>query len=314
MSFNFYQSRTQGEILAEVVRHGMVESLHSGHLVMLNADGSIHLQKGAIELPMYGRSSLKAMQAAGMLRSGLKVTPEQLALICASHSGTALHQSVAKSMLTDSGLDESALRNTPDKPLAEEERKNWGEPTRLAQNCSGKHAGMLRTCVINGWDLESYRSPDHPLQIAIKAEFEALTEESVFATTVDGCGAPLFATSTLGLARAFRTMTISDDPIYQEIMGACRANPLLVAGEGRLTTRLMRAIPGLFMKEGAEAVEVATLPDGRTLVFKIVDGSNRAFGPIVQAAFKEWGIDSLDEGVTILGGGEPVGSIRALIA
>ena len=87
----------------------------------------------------------------------------------------------------------------------------------MAQNCSGKHAGMLATCVVNGWDLETYTSPKHPLQVAIIAEFEKLAREKMQFITADGCGAPLFAFSTVGLAQAIHTITISDDPVYQEI-------------------------------------------------------------------------------------------------
>ena len=305
----------QGEVLAEISRNGLVESLHSGHLVMLNADGSIFLAKGSIDLPIYPRSSVKAIQASGMARSGLRLSSEQWALVCASHSGSPRHLEVVRSILSDAGLDESYLRNSKDKPLGEKDRLAWGErePESITQNCSGKHAGMLATCAVNGWDLESYLSPEHPLQIAIRTELEEMAGEKVSRTTADGCGAPLFAISTLGLARAFRNLTISSDPLHQEIVKSCRANPDLVAGEGRLTTRLMRVIPGLFMKEGAEAVEVLTLEDGRTLVFKISDGSGRAFGPIVQAALAQWGVQTPDESIKIYGGGAVVGSIEALL-
>ncbi|MEI6648952.1 MAG: asparaginase [Actinomycetes bacterium] len=305
----------QGEVLAEISRAGLVESLHSGHLVMLNGDGSIFLAKGAIDLPIYPRSSVKAIQASGMARSGLRLNSEQWALVCASHSGSDRHLEVVRSILADAGLDESFLRNSKDKPLGEKERFAWGsnEPMRITQNCSGKHAGMLAACAVNGWDLESYLSPAHPLQVAIRTELETLSGQKVSHVTADGCGAPLFALSTLGLAHAFRNLTISPDPLHQEIVRSCIAHPDLVAGEGRLTTRLMRSVLGLFMKEGAEAVEVLTLADGRTLVFKISDGSGRAFGPIVQAALAQWGIDTPDESVKIYGGGEVVGSIEALL-
>jgi L-asparaginase II len=114
-----------------------------------------------------------------------------------------------------------------------------------------------------------------------------------------------------GLAQAIHTITVSDDPVYQEIVSACRANPLMIAGEGRLTTRLMRAVPGLFMKEGAEGVEVLSMPDGRTLVIKCADGSWRPMGPIISATFKRWGVDAPDENVYIYGGGKVVGQIEA---
>ena len=248
-----------------------------------------------------------------MVRAGLKLKPEQLAVVCASHSGSEEHFKVIRSILADHKLDESAFRNATDTPLGEKERRAWGDkaPTQLAQNCSGKHAGMLATCVVNGWDTNTYTDPNHPLQQLIISEFETLAREKVQYLTADGCGAPLFALSLAGLAQAIHTITISTDPVHQEVVNACRANPLMIAGEGRLTTRLMRAVPGLFMKEGAEGVEVLSMPDGRTLVIKCADGSWRPIGPIITATFKRWGVEAPDENVYVYGGGKVVGQVVA---
>jgi L-asparaginase II len=303
----------RGETIAEVIRAGLVESVHSGHLIELDQSGQVVKTIGSVHIPVYPRSSVKSLQASAMVRAGLKLTPEQLAVVCASHSGSEEHFRVIRSILSDHGLFESAFRNAVDYPLGEPERRAWGDKdkTQLAQNCSGKHAGMLATCVVNGWDTETYTNPNHPLQKLIVAEFETLAREKVQYLTADGCGAPLFALTIAGLAQAIHTITVSDDPIYQEIVTACRSNPLMIAGEGRLTTRLMRAVPGLFMKEGAEGVEVLSMPDGRTLVIKCADGSWRPMGPIITATFKRWGVDAPDENVYIYGGGKVVGQIEA---
>jgi L-asparaginase II len=303
----------RGETIAEVIRAGLVESVHSGHLIELDQSGQVVKTIGSVHIPVYPRSSVKSLQASAMVRAGLKLKPEQLAVVCASHSGSEEHFRVIKSILSDHGLDESAFRNAVDYPLGEPERRAWGDKdrTQLAQNCSGKHAGMLATCVVNGWDTETYTNPNHPLQKLIVAEFETLAREKVQYLTADGCGAPLFALTIAGLAQAIHTITVSDDPVYQEIVSACRAYPLMIAGEGRLTTRLMRAVPGLFMKEGAEGVEVLSMPDGRTLVIKCADGSWRPMGPIISATFKRWGVDAPDENVYIYGGGKVVGQIEA---
>ena len=304
-----------GEVLAELTRNGMVESIHTGHLVMLNADGSVYKTKGSSELPIFPRSSVKCMQASAMVRNGLKLTQKHLALTAASHSGSKMHQDAVLEILAGAGLDESALQNATDKPLGEVERANWGSApaTRLAMNCSGKHAGMLATCVVNGWDTKTYLEPTHPLQVAILKEIESMIGESVANKTFDGCGAPLFAMSSLGLAKGIHNFTISKDPVHQEVFNACLQYPEMVAGEGRLTTRMMQAVPGLFMKEGAEGVEVASLKDGLTLVFKISDGSLRAFSTIIHAAFAEWGIDTPEEQFNVYGGGAIVGGLRATI-
>ena len=303
------------ETLAVLTRNNMVESVHAGHFVMLNADGSIYKSKGNPDLPIYPRSAVKSLQASAMVRNGLKLPPRLLALVCASHSGSSMHQDAALEILDSAGLAESDLQNSFDKPLGIREREAWGDKpaTRLAMNCSGKHSGMLATCFANGWSINDYLSDTHPLQQAIIKEFEELSGEKILTQTVDGCGAPLFAISTLGLAQAIYRLTLSDDPVHQEVVAACRAFPEMVAGEERLTTKLMREVPGLFMKEGAEAVEVASLADGRTVVFKISDGSNRAFPAIIQAVLNEWGVHAEIEQVEIKGGGKPVGSIIATI-
>jgi L-asparaginase II len=301
-----------GEVLAEVTRSGVVESIHAGHMVLLNADGSILFQKGDPTLNIYSRSSLKSIQASAMVRARLDIEPRLLALVCASHAGTAMHQTATKSILAKAGLDEHSLQCILDRPLDEELRRT-AEPTRLAMNCSGKHAGMLATCVINGWPTDSYLDPAHPLQLAIKAEVEAMSGESVAGVSVDGCGAPLFLFSLLGLARAIRNLTISTDPVHQEVAQACRDYPEMVSGPGRLATRMMQNIPGLFMKDGAEAVNVASLADGRTFAIKISDGTARAMPAITAAALAKFGIDAHEVPVNVLGAGLPVGTIRATL-
>ena len=299
-----------GEVLAEVTRSDVVESIHAGHMVLLNADGSILFQKGDPTLNIYSRSSLKSIQASAMVRAGLDIEPRLLALVCASHAGTPMHQQGAQAILAKAGLDEHSLQCILDRPLDEELRRT-SEPTRLAMNCSGKHAGMLATCVINGWPIDSYLDPAHPLQLAIKAEVEKMSGENVAGISVDGCGAPLFLFSLLGLARAIRNLTISKDPVHQEVAQACREFPEMVSGPGRLATRMMQNIPGLFMKDGAEAVNVASLADGRTLAIKISDGNARAMPAITTAALAIFGIDAHEVPVNTLGAGLPVGTIRA---
>ena len=304
-----------GEVLAKVTRGDLVESLHLGHLVVLNADGSTYLSKGSPELPIYPRSAIKSLQASAMLKAGLKVEANELAIICASHSGSQKHIDLVTRMLTSRDISISQLKNAVDKPLGEKEKSSWGDkaPSQLAQNCSGKHAGMLITCQQNGWDMKSYLDLDHPLQVAIKNEIEELSGEKVIATSIDGCGAPLFAISLVGLARAISNLVKSKDELYQKIVLACTKYPELVAGEGRLTTRMMQAVPGLFMKEGAEGVQVCALSDGRVIAIKIIDGSWRPVAPIIMEIFKRWGVQMPDESVKIYGGGSVIGEVIANI-
>ena len=300
-------------MLLEVVRNEMVESVHSGHLLILGANGEEKLKIGDIDQLIYPRSAVKSLQAAAMLRAGLKVSGPQLALACASHAGSAAHLEVALSTLASVGLDESALRNTPDKPLGNLERAAWGDKaaSSLAANCSGKHSAMLATCVHNGWDIDSYKDPSHPLQIAIKKEFEELSGEKINQVGIDGCGAPLFALSLRGLSRANRALTISQDPVHREVIDACRNNPYFVSGAGRLPTLLMEKAEGLFVKDGAEGVMVISIPDGSTVVWKMSDGSQRGASVLAAATLKILGVNVELEPENVMGDGRVVGEIRA---
>jgi len=246
-----------------------------------------------------------------MLKAGLKVSDEELAIVCASHSGSNSHIELVSKMLAKRDISLDLLQNAPDKPLGEKEKIAWGEKpaSQLSQNCSGKHAGMLITCRENNWDLSSYLELDHPLQIAIKNEIELLSGEKMAKATFDGCGAPLFAFSLLGLAKAISKLVTSNEKEHKQVVKACTTYPELVAGQGRLTTRMMQAIPGLFMKEGAEGIEVCALADGRVIAMKIIDGSWRPVAPIITEIFSRWGIASPDESVKIYGGASVIGEV-----
>jgi L-asparaginase II len=300
-------------VLAQLVRSGLVESTHSGHLILISADGTDLLTLGDVDAEMYPRSAIKSLQAAAMVRSGLTLNDEQLALVCASHGGTVRHQEVALEILQSVGLTESDLQNTPDRPLDHEARIAWGAKpaTSLAANCSGKHAGMLATCVTNGWDIRNYLDIDHPLQIAIAKEITELTGQKINRVSTDGCGAPLFSMSTRSIAVAARNMRIDHDPIFTKLINACLKHPEMILAEGAFDTRIMRAVPGLFVKGGAESVMLASLPDGRAIAWKISDGSNRVNGPLMKAALAKFDITIEGEEVDVLGGGTRVGSLSA---
>jgi L-asparaginase II len=300
-------------VLAEIVRSGVVESQHRGFLLALNADGSVNLELGDSSHLIFPRSTVKSFQGAAMVRNGLQLEPRLLALGASSHSGSAEHIAAVREILATVNLDESALQCMLDKPLGDTERRAYGDqaPTRIAMNCSGKHAAMLVTCVKNGWSIDNYLDANHPLQVACREELENLAGEKITLTSTDGCGAPLFLISVAGLARAVRAITISTDIAHTSVLAASREFPEMVAGEGRLTTTMIREVPGLYMKDGVEAVEVASMPDGRTLVFKVSDGSLRPFRALVHAGLKRLGVESSYEVEPVLGGGKVIGEIRA---
>ncbi|MFC6344796.1 asparaginase, partial [Nocardioides hankookensis] len=208
-------------VVAELVRSGFVEGHHYGSVVALGPDGSVDWSVGSVTAPILPRSSNKPLQALAMVRLGLDLPSELLALVCASHSGEAFHLDGVRRILAGAGLSEADLQTPPDFPLEDAE---WhavvaagGERTPLQMNCSGKHAGMLASCVVNGWDTATYLDPDHPLQRAIWSTIEEVTGEPVAAAATDGCGAPLLSTSLLGLATAFRRLVVATDGPEREV-------------------------------------------------------------------------------------------------
>jgi len=309
--------------LAETTRSGFVECVHRGAVVALDRDGSIAFAAGEPSVAVYPRSSTKPLLALAMVQAGLVLPPDLLALVCASHGGTALHLEGVRRILAGAGLAEAALANTPDLPLDSEASRDvvrsGGGRTALQQNCSGKHAGMLATCVINGWPLDSYLNESHPLQLAITASLPSVTEEAVVHIGVDGCGAPAHVMSLVGLARAFRNIAIgAAGESARQVASAMTTHPVLLGGPGRDVTELIQLVPGLVAKDGAEGVYAAALPDGRAVAIKVADGASRARPPIMLAALRAMDVDvSAVEPLvrqTILGHGREVGEVRITAA
>lgn len=308
--------------LAEVVRGEITEGLHYGSVVILAPDGSVKNSIGEVVHPMYPRSANKPAQIVGMLRAGLKLDDDaDVALAAASHNAEAAHLVRARELLNRHDLGEDALRCPTDWPLLETERdqrasEGFGK-SRITMNCSGKHSAMLATCVQRNWSTADYLDPKHPLQQTLGDTVSELAGEPISATTVDGCGAPLFAISLHGLARSFATLVTTprgDAP--RRVADAMRAQPWMVAGTGREDTDLMRAVPGLVSKSGVEGVLAMALADGHAIAIKIADGSARAGLPVAVAALRSLGISGagLEASAehTLYGGGAPVGTVRAL--
>ncbi|MFJ4920849.1 asparaginase [Streptomyces sp. NPDC088725] len=308
-------------VLAEDERSGFVEGLHRGSLVLLAADGSVERALGDPDRPVFPRSSNKPMQAAALLRAGLDLSGERLALAAASHSGEPFHLDLVRTMLAEYGLTAGDLQTPPDLPLdpvAAEAYLAAGQVReRVTMNCSGKHTAMLAACALNGWPTDSYLHVDHPLQKLVRIVVEEAAGERVAAVGTDGCGAPLMALSLTGLARAFRTFVLAEPGTAERrVADAMRAHPEYVAGTRRHDTWLMREVPGALSKMGAEAVQAVALADGRALAFKIEDGGSRAIGPVLARALELLGIENEVVGrigsSPLLGGGAVVGGVRAV--
>ena len=312
-------------VVAEIVRSGFVEGHHYGSIVALDADGSVAWSVGDVESQILPRSCNKPMQATGMVRCGLPLEGELLALASASHSGEEFHLEGVRRILGGAGLSEADLQTPPDYPLDDRAKEAWLRdghgPSSIAMNCSGKHSAMLATCVINEWDTATYRAPEHPLQRAIVDTFAEMTGEPVECVAVDGCGAPLLSTSLTGLARAFRILSLAEGGAEAKVANAIRQHPEYTSGTDRDERKLLLAMPGAIGKAGAESCYAVALPDGRAIALKTDDGAARVRPVLMAAALERCGV--LDEDwvdadavretgrVVLLGGGRPVGEIRA---
>jgi len=308
------------EPLAYVVRSGLVEGAHFGSAVVVDNDGSVIWSIGDFKSQMFPRSSNKLMQGLAMVRSGLPLKNELLALACASHSGEDFHIDGVHAILNGAGADVDSLQCPPDWPLDEIERDTMlasgGNKEAIYMNCSGKHSAMIFTAILNGWDSAKYLKHDHPVQLACKETIESVTGEKVQHVGVDGCGAPLMSTSLLGLAKAFSQFAgPSADTDQKKIADAIRANPQYLGGTRRDVTKLMQGVPTLLAKDGAEGVYGIGLGDGRALALKIEDGADRARIVVAMAILQKiMGVVSAEvdrqlDSQELFGGGVHVGKV-----
>ena len=307
-------------VVAQVVRSGFTESWHRGAVAGLGADETQLISVGQTDVPFFPRSANKPLQAAAMLGCGLELDGELLALAAASHSGEDFHVDGVRKILSVAGLTEDDLGCPPGWPLDTETARRLiarGEhESRIRMNCSGKHAAMLVTCVLNGWPTAGYLAPDQPLQRAIRRTVEELAGQQVSATGIDGCGAPLFALTLDGLARAFRALVLAAAGTpARRVADAMRAYPEWTSGTSRDERKLMDAVPGLLVKARAEGVAAFAFADGRSGAVKIDDGMARGRTPVTVAALRRLGAVVPDELATVpvMGGEVEVGAVRAVI-
>ena len=291
--------------MVELWRGGLLESVHRGHAVICDATGQIVESWGNPAEIIFPRSSCKMVQALPLMESGAfdaaGLTEAHAAFACASHWGSALHTTLAKTWLEGLGMGESDLRCGAHEPNDKVERnrliKADESPCQYHNNCSGKHSGFLTMNQHLKADAE-YTEVDHPMQVQIKQAFEEVTGETSSGWGIDGCSAPNFATSVHGLARAmghFAGATGSGDARDRAMFRLTRAMaayPELVAGDTACDTELMRAMDGrVTLKGGAEAVHIAILPDLKLgIALKITDGSNRASDAVIAALLVRLGV------------------------
>lgn len=290
--------------LVELWRGGLLESTHRGHVVICDDTGQIVESWGDPARLIFPRSSCKMLQALPLVESGAAdaagLTERHLALSCASHSGAPLHRDMVEQWLGNLGLAEHDLRcgaHMPFDPDAQKQLIRAGQqPCQCHNNCSGKHTGFL-TMNKHLKGGSEYIEIDHPLQLAVRAAFEEVTEESSPGYGIDGCSAPNFMTSIYGLARAMASFAVASDggnrrqAAQARLRDAMRRHPELVAGQGRASTELMQALAGkVTLKSGAEGVFVAILPEQKLgIALKIEDGNSRAAEAAITALLQRFG-------------------------
>ena len=283
-------------ILVEVTRGSLVESRHSGAIAIAIADAQRHLPLGLGDVgrPVFPRSAVKALQAIPLVESGAAdafgLGEDELAVACASHSGDAVHLEAVRSLLAKAGLDESDLACGAHWPVSEAATRELiragRRPQAIHNNCSGKHAGMLATAVYLGLDPRGYERPDHPLQVMIARIISETcgVELERARIGIDGCSVPTWALPLGALAQGFARLGTGEGlsperaRAGQRLVQACFASPVLVAGEERFDTIVLRDLaPSAFVKGGAEGVHCAALPElGLGIALKIDDGAKRA--------------------------------------
>ncbi|SKA86315.1 asparaginase [Agreia bicolorata] len=307
--------------LAVLERSGFIESRHVGAAVVVDPTGAVLEELGDAAAPVFPRSSLKPFQALAIREAGVHLTPLQTALSMASHGGTPEHVDVVREILQLASLDESALGCPADWPGDRAARdavvRAGGSAERVYMNCSGKHAAMLLACVQQGWSTTDYLDPAHPLQLRIRDLIEEQTGEEIAASGVDGCGAPVHAISLRALARGVSRIAQSETPDAEWLVDSVLANGWAVDSPKEQNTLVIDELQ-LFAKLGAEGVMVMSTRSGVAVALKILDGSLRAAAIValellVRAGAVDRGdVDALVStfDLTVLGGGQPVGTIR----
>ena len=293
-------------ILVEITRGALVESVHRGAIAVADASGALRLALGDVTTPTYSRSSLKPMQAMVLVESGAAeafgLSDEEIALACASHSGEPMHTERVAAWLARLGLSENDLacgaHPSRSEKVAEAMIRAGEKPTRLFNNCSGKHSGFLT--VARHWDVatQGYERVDHPVQRAVAAVLRELSGAGELAYGIDGCAAPNFATSLTEFARAAAKMAKPDGlakpraDAARRIIGAMIQHPELMSGTGRVCATLIRASGGrAAVKTGAEGFFGGWIPQaGLGIAIKIDDGAGRAAETAIAAVLDKLGL------------------------
>lgn len=313
--------------LVHVIRSGLIESVHLGHVAVCDADGRLIASAGDPEHPVFARSCMKPLQAAVSLKAIDEPMPNrEVSVICASHNGEPVHVGAVQAVLKRAALEPDALLNPPGWPLDPDAMAASHLKHRLLHDCSGKHAGMLLACVRAGWDTQTYLRPSHPLQRRVLRAVLRATDLDEVTVGVDGCGVPVHGLPLRSMAMLFARLAEPErlgdlGPSAERAVEAMLAEPYLVGGRRSWDTEVMKVTGDVLAKRGAESLECAAiLPSGFGVAVKIDDGGDRAGAPAVIAALRQ--MDGLSAAQVrdlaplatppVLGGGKLVGRLETV--
>ena len=296
--------------LVELTRSGLTESVHRGAIAVVSPNGKRQMGLGHPSMPTFLRSAAKPLQALCLFTSGAAerfgLSQMEVAAACGSLNGEEFQIEAVQRILSKAGLSPEMLdcgvHRPYHRPTAQALAKAGQEPTALHNACAGKHAAMLAVCAAQGWPTEGYLEPAHPVQkmaLSAVARFSGYPAEQI-GIGVDDCGVPTYRLPLVAMAGAFARLA---DPgaagledswreAAQAVMNACLTHPEMIAGTGRICTRIMQAAPGVVLaKTGSEGSYALALP-GRALgvAVQIEDGNPRALGPVVTQVLHHLGV------------------------
>lgn len=315
-------NNTEPELLLEYARDGLVDQEHYGFIVLADKKRAFDFTGDAKNYPFYLRSCAKPLQASLLIDYEMDkfydMTEEEIAICCASHAGEEIHVQTAFNLLNKIGLDESYLKCGLHKPLSKTEQTKMvlsgASEHPLQNNCSGKHVMMLGLCKMKGWDLATYDSPDHPLQVAIKKRiYELCKVAKEYPVTTDGCGVPIVSMPLTNMLHGY--LNLFCNPKYEKIKNAFLNHPYIIGGEDRTDTKIIEYSENIVAKVGAGGLcVVVNTKTEEAFVVKIADCDMKARELVVCQILKNlhWAEISMDVDIKTLHG-QKVGEIRILI-
>ncbi len=315
-------NNTEPELLLEYARDGLVDQEHYGFIVLADKKRAFDFTGDAKNYPFYLRSCAKPLQASLLIDYKMDkfydMTEEEIAICCASHAGEEIHVQTAFNLLNKIGLNESYLKCGLHKPLSKTEQTKMvlsgASEHPLQNNCSGKHVMMLGLCKMKGWDLATYDSPDHPLQVAIKKKiYELCKVAKEYPVTTDGCGVPIVSMPLTNMLHGY--LNLFCNPKYEKIKNAFLNHPYIIGGEDRTDTKIIEYSENIVAKVGAGGLcVVVNTKTEEAFVVKIADCDMKARELVVCQILKNlhWAEIPMDVDIKTLHG-QKVGEIRILI-